>query len=252
MFRTLHYENETYKINWTAYPAGEHEIVAVIEPEDAISEINETNNIKSEAVIVQGPDLIVSDIKVLNTTKVLNVTNLTEGKRINITANISNIGVLPVNNSFNVSIYVDMEKIAERTLTFLDKNASRLVNASWNTTIGNHTIEVIVWDNGGNTKTIKYNVIVDKTPPEITIIETEDYIRIDITDSSPVSYQIYLNGELYNETLINKTTLPDGDYVIFVRATDAAGNTAEKTYSFIIDTTAPEICLLYTSPSPRD
>ncbi|RKY83618.1 hypothetical protein DRP98_06785, partial [candidate division KSB1 bacterium] len=129
-------------INWTATPAGEHQIVVIADAEDAIPEINETNNVQTNFTIVQGPDLAVSQIWLLNNTDgtELNATNITNGESVNITANIKNIGVRPVENSFNVSIFNDTEKIETIPIPKLGINQSINVSTIWNATVGNHTI----------------------------------------------------------------------------------------------------------------
>ena len=129
-------------INWTATPAGEHQIVVIADAEDAIPEINETNNVQTNFTIVQGPDLAVSQIWLLNNTDgtELNAINITNGESVNITANIKNIGVRPVENSFNVSIFNDTEKIETIPIPNLGINQSINVSTIWNATVGNHTI----------------------------------------------------------------------------------------------------------------
>nr|QNO58280.1 hypothetical protein BFNMBJLP_00014 [Methanosarcinales archaeon ANME-1 ERB7] len=136
-------------INWSASPAGEHCIVAIINPEDAIPEINETNNVQMDFCLVQGPDLIVSDIKLLNITdgSELNLANISADEHVNISANISNIGVLPAYN-FNVSFFIDELCVGTATHVNVAQNESTLVSTCWNTTVGNYN--VIVMADSGN------------------------------------------------------------------------------------------------------
>ena len=132
-------------INWTATPAGEHLIVAIVDPEDVIPEINETNNVQLSFILVQGPDLVISNIWLLNNTDgiELNATNITAGELVNITANITNRGVLPAYN-FNVSFFLNdyYNKIAAIPVLNLSPNKAINVSAKWAAAVGNHTIIV--------------------------------------------------------------------------------------------------------------
>jgi subtilase family serine protease len=134
-------------INWNATPAGKHRIVAIVDPEDAIPEINKTNNVQMSFILVQGPDLVASKIWLLNNTDgtELNATNITAGELVNITANITNIGMLPT-NKFNVSFFLNDydNKIAAIPVLNLSRspNQAITVSAKWNAAGGNHTIIV--------------------------------------------------------------------------------------------------------------
>ncbi|KAF5431097.1 Serine protease, partial [Candidatus Methanophagaceae archaeon] len=127
--------------DWTASPAGEHRIVAIIDPKDAVPEINETNNVQMNFTLVQGPDLIVSDIKLLNITDgtELNAANISADELVNITANVSNIGVLPVNN-FNVSFFINELCIGSATIINLTQNEYTNVSTCWHAVVGNYKI----------------------------------------------------------------------------------------------------------------
>ena len=145
-------------VNWLAAPAGEHCIVAIIDPEDAIPEINETNNVQMNFSLVQGPDLIVSDIKLLNITygTKLNAANISADELVNITANITNIGVQPANN-FNVGFFIDDLCVGTTTHINLAQNESTNVSTSWNAVVGNYTIETTADSGNDITETNESN-----------------------------------------------------------------------------------------------
>ncbi|HJH26597.1 MAG TPA: hypothetical protein C5S37_07430 [Methanophagales archaeon] len=139
--------------NWTAFPAGEHLISVTIDlPEDHIIEHNESNNTLAKEVVVQGPDLVISDMQLtwLNGTEVAETENetiqLKHGEVIKINAEISNIGVLPANN-FKTSFLMDSESIKPEPPTMSlacegGGSKSRSVFAVWKAEVGNHIIKV--------------------------------------------------------------------------------------------------------------
>jgi len=117
-------------INWTATPAGRHQIVAIIDAEDAIPEVDETNNVQMNFTLVQGPDLIVSEIWLLNNTdgSELDATTITNGELVNITANITNIGIKDA-NTFNVSFFLDDYDFIT-TIPVLNLSQNQVINVS--------------------------------------------------------------------------------------------------------------------------
>ena len=62
-------------------------------------------------------------------------------------------------------------------------------------------------------------------------------------------------NELYEEFELELTLIPDGEYTVEVRCTDSAENQNVIDYTFIVDTTAPEISLMVKpipEPGPLD
>jgi subtilase family serine protease len=91
-------------VSWKIEHAGLYEIKAVADPDEKIPELNETNNEATILTIVQGPDLIISNISLLraNGTEIGKTDTINEGENVTIIVNVSNIGKLPA-NGFNVS-----------------------------------------------------------------------------------------------------------------------------------------------------
>jgi|GEM_PF-1383821 len=111
---------------------------------------------------------------------------------------------------------------------------------------GNYTITINATDRAGNTASKTVSFTVDKTSPEITVTGVADgvYYNVSVTpvimiaDINLNTSSITLNGTPF----VSGTTITEeGDYALFVQATDKAGNTASKTVSFAIDKTSPEI-----------
>lgn len=92
----------------------------------------------------------------------------------------------------------------------------------------------------GEMTTGMYTTVVTKTDVDRTIQSSTNIA----TETYPVpikrtSYTLTLNDEVY--PFIKDGKLIDGNYEIFVSARDLAGNEHSESYSFIIDTTAPQI-----------
>lgn len=95
------------------------------------------------------------------------------------------------------------------------------------------------------------NIIIDKTAPIITLNSPLNgssmgdgvIINISVTDNFTVANVTYSQS-------LNSSNLPEGVNIITVNATDGAGNSALKSFTFIIDRTAPTINII--SPSDND
>ncbi len=116
---------------------------------------------------------------------------------------------------------------------------------------GSYELSVTAADLAGNTagKSIKFTL--DMTKPDIEYVENLDkkYIKSFrlpdnfadyIKDRSGVNYKTYLNSMNYDE---GREIDEDGKYVLKVSAVDDAGNQAEKTVEFIVDSQKPQVVI---------
>ncbi|MCR5000850.1 MAG: hypothetical protein K6A71_03545 [Lachnospiraceae bacterium] len=116
---------------------------------------------------------------------------------------------------------------------------------------GAYELNVTAADLAGNTagKSIKFTL--DMTGPEIEYIENLDkkYIKSFrlpdnfseyIKDKNGVNYKTYINSMNYDE---GSEIDEDGKYVLKVSAVDEAGNQAEKSVEFIVDSTQPRVVI---------
>lgn len=116
---------------------------------------------------------------------------------------------------------------------------------------GSYELSVTAADLAGNTagKSIKFTL--DMTKPDIEYVENLDkkYIKSFrlpdnfadyIKDRSGVNYKTYLNSMNYDE---GREIDEDGKYVLKVSAVDDAGNQAEKTVEFIVDSKKPQVVI---------
>ncbi|NQE05538.1 hypothetical protein C5S32_06675 [ANME-1 cluster archaeon GoMg1] len=133
-------ENKSISVNWTAIPAGSHEITTSIEAE------NVPKHDLTKIIVVRGADLTVSNLWLtVNGTEVTDNGTIKHDDVLNITANITNIGIRPA-NGFNLSFFVD-DILLNATLNavLIDIGQKDSINASaiWNATVGNYMIKVV-------------------------------------------------------------------------------------------------------------
>ena len=135
---------------------------------------------------------------------------------------------------------------------------------------GTHTVSVGATDWAGNSSTVTFNFTVDNTAPTLsrpsptaTIASDTPLIRVSATDTdsaiSPSSIVMTITGALGASTLtpafdpstgtisyqvpataqgigVGQSPLLDGNYTVKVSVKDPAGNTADISWSFIVNT----------------
>jgi len=102
----------------------------------------------------------------------------------------------------------------------------------------------------------KFTTIVpDDKPPQIAfkvpeLINKKFDVLPEIIEKNPDTVKYYLDGEerTRQQLPLNFGMLPDGEHELRIQAVDIVGNDAEKTFSFTVDNTPPEILV----KSPKD
>jgi len=126
-------------ILWNAEPRDWHTIKVVVDPENAIVEVNENNNQASRSIYVYPllPDLTPTSIGFSGRTPAVN-------QMITISANIKNIGGVSASNVL-VSFFVDGQLIESVTIAKIDgKGGSKTASISYSfTTPGWHKVCVV-------------------------------------------------------------------------------------------------------------
>jgi hypothetical protein len=95
----------------------------------------------------------------------------------------------------------------------------------------------------------KFTTIVpDDKPPEITfevpeLINKKFDILPEIIEKNPDFVKYYLDGEERELEKIQFGMLPDGEHDLRIHASDIVGNDIDKTFSFTVDNTPPEILI---------
>ncbi|MEF8874016.1 MAG: C25 family cysteine peptidase [Candidatus Thermoplasmatota archaeon] len=127
---------------------------------------------------------------------------------------------------------------------------------------GEHTVEVGVYDNLGNSETTNVSFVVDTTSPDLQILSPEDgdtfdkeQVTVEWSGDDETSgidyYEVRLEGSNWQEVGDNTSStfnLEEGEYTVDVRAIDNASNSETTTVSFMVDTTSPDLQIL----SPED
>lgn len=123
---------------------------------------------------------------------------------------------------------------------------------------GTHNITVSAQDAAGNSASESITVIIDNTPPEVSILEPMDneairgirQVLADVYDLYLRAVVLSINDEAVSDSpnhTFETTDYPDGNYTISARAVDFANNTGYDTISVIVDNTPPAINI--TSPA---
>jgi hypothetical protein len=220
---------------------GYHTIYVLVDPQGAITELNETNNNATTNISVLRA--------YFNSPQNQTITNDTTPE-INFTMQDFTGGVI------NYTIYVDGSANGQNS-TGTD-NVSIALNLSA-LSQGGHNVTVQARDALGRAKNSTIRIIIDTSAP---IVNFKTYnqswfntstpnIYFNITDNldNNINYSVYVNGtflranNVSNYTMINETldALLDGAYNITIQATDDAGNAANYTRLIYVDTTAPSI-----------
>jgi hypothetical protein len=225
---------------------GYHNIYVAVDPNNAVSELDETNNNAS------------NNISILRS-----IINYPLNNSLTINSNITLNFTLEdfTSNSLNYSIYVDNIYTGQNG-TVVD-NVSNEINVIL--TQGLHHIKVQATDSLGRRKnsTATY-VSVDYTAPQPVINTlnntwfnyTTPAINLTITDNFDINinYSLYVNGVIdsaitnnmtnNSRVIANLSTLADGYYQLILEAFDEMGNIANSTPKYIyVDTIQPTIKL---------
>lgn len=166
----------------------------------------------------------------------------------------------PTNGSFlrgivNISGSVTDANLANVSLKIGDVEVSSTAAYEWDTAKypdGSHNIALIALDKAGNTASVGLSVIVDNSPPEITILTPKNgsYINQDIAINASIVeanleiISVKINGSEVSDALPynwNTSNYSDGSHVIEVYAIDKASNEASETITVIVDNTPPTI-----------
>lgn len=124
---------------------------------------------------------------------------------------------------------------------------------------GPHTLTVSAANSAGTSPAVTATFTVDTTPPAVGIARADGSFTnqaagaLTGTAEAGSSVKVTLNGQLVSTQTVSKdgtwnyappAPLADGTYVLQVSATDAAGNSAQASAGFTVDTIPPAIALL--------
>lgn len=125
---------------------------------------------------------------------------------------------------------------------------------------GSHTFTVKATDTAGNVgPETTHTWTIDTVPPVVTITQKPSDPSNDASPtfgfsaSEAAGFQCKLDGASFTSCTSPKSYTPGNDaHTLTVRATDAAGNTGEATYAWIIDTVAPTATITQKPNNPSN
>ena len=212
--------NETTKItvDWNPSVVGERFIAAVVDPENAIIESDESNNRLANFTSVQTADLLVSNLSLawLNGTEIGENEIIKHGDDVRIAANITNIGIEEVCD-FDVRFLVDGILIKNETTGGLAPDESTNVSLDWNAIVGCHLIKVEA----------DYKNKIDETNETNNIITLERYV-CGANLSGNTSWK---TSGLHGDILFEPTQPYDEDEVNITATVNNSGYVAATNFS---------------------
>ena len=257
--------NEKVIFTWIAQK-GSHTIKAAVDKDNAVTEIDETNNDKTITFSVASlSDLIVQDITL--TPKEPSI-----GDKVTFSAAIKNQGQ-GRSGKGNVYFYLDRSTTYFHTVPIKEVYPGEIVKVPsniWNAQFGSHSIRVAVSEGALKTESDQTNnekIITisptDTTDPQINlntqIIEynknniLEEGEQLEITygatdEASGVDYiKLFVNDKFIDQQnsagTFTKITdsLPMGEYTIRVVAVDKTSNSADEDMQFSVERTGPSV-----------
>ncbi len=235
----------TFNISWII-TAGYHTIWVVVDPDDNIAELNESNNNATTNISV-----------LISTINSPQNDSWQDNETVEINFTLQDF----TNGSINYSIFVD--GILNGQNGSASDNVSKLLNVTLSE--GVHYIIVQATDNlsrSKNSTSLKVNIDLSNPSPifetanQTWFNDTTPEILFNITDNLDdiLNYTLYVNGSHEangsvnngTTTSINLSSKTDGVYELVLEASDEAGHVVNSTPIIIyIDTTKPSINLTY-------
>lgn len=233
------------QIEWNI-TLGYHTIWIVVDPDNLIPELDETNNNASKNISI---------LRVyFNSPQNMTFTNDTT-PIINFTMQDFTGGII------NYTILVDNTPNGQAGSSYDGESLALELNTL---SEGRHSIKVTATDAIGRKKNSTELIIIIDTQAPIVRFETQNstwfnttspIIYFNITDSADyeINYSLFINNTFYtsgasiNNTRTNTTLniFEDGKYNITIQAIDEAGNSANYSIIIYVDTTKPSINLIY-------
>jgi hypothetical protein len=146
---------------------------------------------------------------------------------------------LSVDDGPPVDVTVDRSGTFEHTLTGLAEGTVKL------------TLEAL--DVAGNVRSREMQVVIDMTPPEITVLQPAPGLEtsratVELQVQVDVDTSVYVNGRPFEQssgTLVVDWPLTEGENIILVKAVDVAGNSATEAITVTRDSVPPILLLLH-------
>jgi len=263
-------ENRTKKVLWTATPAGIHNIYVIVDPDNTIMEMNETNNIANKTIEVSNPDYV------LRNSKPPPMQKIGIGKAVQISSQVKNIGKINATVESIIAFYDQINPLSPfKTYTVPPMNASEVsieYYSTWAapTTSGIYYVVIEVdyansieeLNENNNKQIIEFDVrdkpvtaIHVGTPQYFTIsnlyVKSSTEFSFTVEDYSETGYKTYyyidnLPWNLYSGAFIIPA---EGEHTIYFNSTDNLGNMEEtKSYTVRVDNAPPATSFSISEP----
>jgi subtilase family serine protease len=143
-----------------------HNLKVIVDPENLITETDETNNIKEIDLDNDvGADLALADIAASPESPNI-------GERVDITATVKNIGSGPASYS-NVAFYIDGTENAQSQINHLNSGEEISTTFNWTAQVGTHMVKILADSsdrvNEGNEDNNEKTITITTKTPDLTI-----------------------------------------------------------------------------------
>jgi parallel beta-helix repeat protein len=229
--------HETVEVLWNATPAGWHRIKAVVDENNTIEEVDETNNIATRYIYVSPPPEQTSDLCIRSEDIAFSKVVVEEGEEVKIYATVHNIGMVEAQN-VTVTFYIDDVQLGSpKTIASIPVSGSETVSTKWTASkAGSHVVKVVAdapmeanKTNNVATRGIivgEHNVAITNVTPSKNVVEPGEILSINITATNKGSFMETFNLTLYaNATTIQTIglTLESGNSTTVTFMWDTAG-----------------------------
>jgi hypothetical protein len=135
-------ENRTTSVQWVAL-LGDHLIKVIVDPDNIIVELNETDNEASRMITVVPSTFYQPDLEISAQNITLSSNEIKAGDSVVLTAEVFNFGNEGATNTA-VTFVVDGNQVGKPNIDYVPINSSRAARVTWIATVGHHTINVTV------------------------------------------------------------------------------------------------------------
>ena len=211
--------HETVEVLWNATPAGWHRMKAVVDENNTIEEVDETNNIATRYIYVSPPPEQASDLCIHSEDIVFSKVVAEEGEEVTIYATVHNIGMVDAEN-VTVTFYIDDVQLGSpKTIASIPVSGSETISTKWIASkAGSHVVKVVAdapmeanKTNNVATRGIlvgEHSVAITSVIPAKNVVEPGEILPINVTAMNKGNFIETFNLTLYaNATTIQTITL---------------------------------------------
>lgn len=149
--------------------------------------------------------------------------------------------IVNITSPINGGFYQSSQLPANPQINVSDQSSYTTSVTGWSTAEGEHTVNVTATDADGNVGQSSVTYTVDNTDPVITsqLVNGGVYNSNALKDITKTYYTI--NESYLQSSTADDLVLAEGSQTVKITAVDKAGNSAEKSITYIVDNAAPTI-----------